>query len=177
MQIKIDQSYKRLDKFLFQYFESIPLSLLQRLIRKYKIKINNKKSKANSPLINGDVVYIYYKFEINNYLSNTIKLTKDKKKIFKDQIIFQNNDYIVINKIDGYAVQRGSKVFISLKDIYENVIKHKLYIVHRLDKDTSGVMLFAKNRITASKISTLFLNNQIKKFYISVTNNKFNKKY
>ena len=56
MQIKIDQSYKRLDKFLFQYFESIPLSLLQRLIRKYKIKINNKKSKANSPLIKGDVV-------------------------------------------------------------------------------------------------------------------------
>ena len=57
MQIKIDQSYKRLDKFLFQYFESIPLSLLQRLIRKYKIKINNKKSKAYSPLIKGDVVY------------------------------------------------------------------------------------------------------------------------
>ena len=63
MQIKIDQSCKRLDKFLFQYFESIPLSLLQRLIRKYKIKINNKKSKANSPLIKGDVVYIYYKLE------------------------------------------------------------------------------------------------------------------
>ena len=175
MQIKIDQNYKRLDKFLFQYFESIPLSLFQKLIRKYKIKINNKKSKANSPLIKGDIVYIYHKFEINNYLPNTIKLTEDKKKIFKNQIIFQNNDFIVINKIDGYSVQRGSKVFISLKDIYENVIKHKLYIVHRLDKDTSGVMLFAKNRITASKISSLFLNNQIKKYYISVTNTKFNK--
>ena len=98
MQIKIDQSYKRLDKFLFQYFESIPLSLLQRLIRKYKIKINNKKSKANSPLIKGDVVYIYYKFEINNELSNSIKLNKDKKKIFKNHIIFQNDDFIVMNK-------------------------------------------------------------------------------
>ena len=175
MQIKIDQSYKRLDKFLFQHFETLPLSLLQRLIRKYKIKINNKKSKANSPLIKGDIVYIYHKFEINNHLPNTIKLTEDKKKIFKNQIIFQNDDFIVINKIDGYSVQRGSKVFISLKDIYENVINHKLYIVHRLDKDTSGLMLFAKNRITASKISSLFLNNQIKKYYISVTNSKFNK--
>ena len=175
MQIKIDQNYKRLDKFLFQYFESIPLSLLQRLIRKYKIKINNKKSKANSPLIEGDVVYIYYNFEINHDLSISIKLTKNKKKIFKEHIIFQNNDFIVINKIEGYSVQRGSKVFISLKDIYENVIEHKLYIVHRLDKDTSGLMLFAKNRITASKISLLFLNNQIKKYYISVNNSKFNK--
>ena len=175
MKIKIDQSFKRLDKFLFQYFESLPLSLLQRLIRKYKIKINNKKSKANSPLSKGDVVYIYHKLEINDYLSNTIKLTKDKKKIFKDQIIFQNDDFIAINKIDGYSVQRGSKVFISLKDIYESVIEHKLYIVHRLDKDTSGLMLFAKNRITASKISSLFLNNQIKKYYISVTSSKFDK--
>ncbi len=173
MQIKIDQNYKRLDKFLFQYFESLPLSLLQRLIRKYKIKINNKKSKANSPLIKGDVVYIYYKFEINNEFSSTIKLSKVKKKFFKDQIIFQNKDFIVINKIEGYSVQKGSKVFISLKDIYENVINHKLYIVHRLDKDTSGLMLFAKNRITASKISSLFLNNKIKKYYISVTNTKF----
>ncbi len=175
MQIKIDQSYKRLDKFLFQHFESIPLSLLQRLIRKYKIKINNKKSKANSPLIKGDVVYIYHKFVFNNELSNTIKLTKDKKKIFKDNIIFQNDNFIVIYKIDGYSVQRGSKIFFSLKDIYENIIEHKLYIVHRLDKDTSGLMLFAKNRITASKISSLFLNHQIKKYYISVTNSKFNK--
>ena len=175
MQIKIDQSYKRLDKFLFQYFESLPLSLLQRLIRKYKIKINNKKSKANSSLIKGDVVYIYYKFEISNDLSNTIKISKDKKKIFEDQIIFQNNDFIAINKIDGYSVQRGSKVLISLKDIYENVIEHKLYIVHRLDKDTSGLMLFAKNRITASKISSLFLNNKIKKYYIAVTNTIFKK--
>ncbi len=175
MQIKIDQSHKRLDKFLFQHFESLPLSLLQRLIRKYKIKINNKKSKANSPLIKGDIIYIYHKFEINNDLPNTIKFRKDQKKIFKDQIIFQNDGFIVINKIDGYSVQRGSKVFISLKDIYENIINHKLYIVHRLDKDTSGLMLFAKNRITASKISSLFLNNQIKKYYISVTNSKFNK--
>ena len=153
MQIKIDQSYKRLDKFLFQHFETLPLSLLQRLIRKYKIKINNKKSKANSPLIKGDIVYIYHKFEINNDLPNTIKITEDKKKIFKNQIIFQNDDFIVINKIDGYSVQRGSKVFISLKDIYENVIEHKLYIVHRLDKDTSGLMLFAKNRLTASSLA------------------------
>ena len=83
MQIKIDQSYKRLDKFLFQHFESLPLSLLQRLIRKYKIKINNKKSKANSSLIKGDVVYIYYKFEINNELSSAIKLNKNKKRFLK----------------------------------------------------------------------------------------------
>ena len=57
MQVKVNQSFNRLDKFLFQYFESIPLSLIQRLIRQYKIKINNKKSKANSDLKKGDIIF------------------------------------------------------------------------------------------------------------------------
>ena len=62
MQIKISQPFNRLDKFIFQYFENIPLSLIQRLIRQYKIKINNKKSKANSKLNSGDVIYIKNNF-------------------------------------------------------------------------------------------------------------------
>ena len=177
MQIKIDQSYKRLDKFLFQYFESLPLSLLQRLIRKYKIKINNKKSKANSSLIKGDVVYIYYKFEINNDLSNTIKISKDKKKVYED------DDLVVINKAAGMVVHPGhgnysGTLINGLIYHFENLPKNSSNrpgLVHRLDKDTSGVMLFAKNRITASKISSLFLNNKIKKYYIAVTNTEFNK--
>ena len=84
MQIKIDQSYKRLDKFLFQHFESLPLSLLQRLIRKYKIKINNKKSKANSPLTKGDVVYIYYKFEKRKNISFFKFYFRGKTTMYKE---------------------------------------------------------------------------------------------
>ena len=175
MQIKIDQSYRRLDKFLFQHLESIPLSLIQRLIRKYKIKINNKKSKANSQLNKGDVIYLYYKFEFNNDFQSNIKLTKDSKDQFTQRILYQNHDFLIINKLKGYSVQRGSKVNISLKDYYESLLKTNLYIVHRLDKDTSGLMIFAKNRLAASKISKLFLNNKINKYYIANTNSLFNK--
>ena len=54
-------------------------------------------------------------------------------------------------------------------------MKTNLYIVHRLDKDTSGLMIFAKNRLAASKISKLFLNNKINKYYIANTDSLFNK--
>ena len=173
MQIKIDQSYRRLDKFLFQYLDSILLSLIQRLIRKYEIKINNKKSKANSSLIKGDVIYLYYNFEFNNDFQSNIKLSKDSKDQFTQRIIYQNQDFIIINKLRGYSVQRGSKVNISLKDYYESLLSTNLYIVHRLDKDTTGLMIFAKNRLAASRISKLFLNNKIHKFYIASTDNLF----
>ena len=81
MQVKVNQSFNRLDKFLFQYFESIPLSLIQRLIRQYKIKINNKKSKANSDLKKGDIIFIYYNFEIKNQ-----KIIQLKEVFFPSQM-------------------------------------------------------------------------------------------
>jgi 23S rRNA pseudouridine955/2504/2580 synthase len=176
LQIKINQSFNRLDKFLYQYFESIPLSLIQRLIRQYKIKINNKKSKANSDLKIGDIIFIYYNFEFQNSKNLTIKISEDLKKLLRKNVIFENYDFVIINKIRGYSVQRGSKVKISLKDYYESTLGYPLYIVHRLDKDTSGLMIFAKTRLAASGISKLFLTNKIHKYYLAKTHKSFNKK-
>ncbi len=175
MQIKIDQSYSRLDKFLFQYLESIPLSLIQKLIRKNEIKINNKRSKANSNLNKDDIIFIYYKFEFNKDFKTTLKLSKKTEKILSDRIVYENHDFIIINKLKGYSVQRGTKVNTSLKDYYESLLMTDLFIVHRLDKDTTGLMIFAKNRLSASKISKLFLSKNIHKFYVAVTNNSFKK--
>jgi len=175
LQVKVDQSFNRLDKFLYQYFESIPLSLLQRLIRQYKIKINNKKSKANSILNKGDIIFIYYNFEFHNKKIFKVKITEEFQKILKKKIIFENNDFIIINKLRGYSVQRGSKVKISLKDYYESILGYPLFIVHRLDKDTSGLMVFAKSRLAASGISKLFLLNKIHKYYLAKTHKSFNK--
>ena len=175
MKIKIDQDHNRLDKFLYQYLEKIPLSLIQRLIRKYKIKINNKKSKANSAIIRGDIIYIYYNFDDRANKEFNIKLSIEDKKKLNNQIIFENDDFLIINKIRGYAVQRGSKINTSLKDLYESLLRKNLYIVHRLDKDTSGLMIFAKTRIAASGISKLFKDNLVNKFYVAITNKSFEK--
>ncbi len=176
MQIRVNQSFNRLDKFLFQYFETLPLSLIQRLIRQYKIKINNKKSKANSDLKKGDIIFIYYNFEFYNKKSFTIKISVEFQNILRERVIFENTDFIIINKIKGYSVQRGSYVKISLKDYYESILGYPLYIVHRLDKDTSGLMIFAKSRLAASSISKLFLLNKIHKYYVAKTHKSFNKK-
>jgi 23S rRNA-/tRNA-specific pseudouridylate synthase len=88
LQVKVNQSFNRLDKFIFQYFENIPLSLIQRLIRQYKIKINNKKSKANSKLVSGDIIYIYYTFEFQDKKDLTIKISEDFQKKIEKKINF-----------------------------------------------------------------------------------------
>ena len=176
MKIKVTKNFNRLDKFIYLYLQTIPLSLIQKLIRINKIKINNKKSKANSDLIKGDIIYIYYNFEFIDNPKNEIKLSYNTKKKFKDRIIYQNENFLVVNKLIGYSVQRGSKIKYSLKDFYESLLKINLYIVHRLDKDTSGLMLFAKNKFAAASLSKLFESKAIIKYYTAVTNSKFYKK-
>tara|TARA_Y100000996_G_scaffold340525_1_gene277668 strand:- start:1769 stop:2581 length:813 start_codon:yes stop_codon:yes gene_type:complete len=176
LKIKVKNNYDRLDKFIYQYLETVPISLIQRLIRKHKIKINNKKSKYNSVIKTGDIIYIYYEFEYTSDPKKYLKLSKETKLKFKQRIVYENNDFIIINKLKGYSVQRGSKIKNSLKDFYESLLNSNLYIVHRLDKDTTGLMIFAKNKLSASKLSKMFQKNLINKYYIALTVKNFQKK-
>lgn len=175
MHIKVESNHNRLDKFLLKHFEFVPISLIQKLIRKYKIKINNKKSKSNTPLVKGDIIYIYYNLTSESPTFDSIKINENQKKILLNNIFFQNEHFIIINKLSGYASQRGSKINTSIKDLYESILNIKLYIVHRLDKDTSGLMILAKNRMVASDFSYLFINKKIFKYYIAVTHEYFKK--
>ena len=92
-----------------------------------------------------------------------------------------NKDFIIINKPSGLVMHPGSGCYDgtlanALLFKYPE-LKHlpRSGIVHRLDKDTSGLMIFAKNRLAASNISKLFQNNQIHKYYIAITNKAFKK--
>ena len=86
-------------------------------------------------------------------------------------ILLENNEnFIVINKPAGIPVQSGTKSFKNIIDIFKNS-KHfensKPFIVHRLDKETSGVLIIAKNRKYAQLFTSLFRIRKIHKTYIS----------
>ena len=125
-------------------------------------KLNTQKSK---PINIQNVQNVQDNYINSNYYING-------SPIFKS---LDNNDFIIINKHRGDVVQRGSKVRTSLKDYYESLLGYPLYIVHRLDKDTSGLMIFTKNRLAASGISKRFLSNNIHKYYLAKTHKSFNK--
>ena len=110
----------RLDRWFKQEVLNLPNSLIQRLLRKNKIKVNDKKIKSSFRLRTGDKVLIY---NLSNY-----KPTDTRKKIqylptskesnkFENLILFDNQDYVVINKPRGLAVQSGTK---NLKNVVGN---------------------------------------------------------
>tara|TARA_Y100001970_G_scaffold265601_1_gene353397 strand:+ start:2904 stop:3815 length:912 start_codon:yes stop_codon:yes gene_type:complete len=171
----VDSSFEgiRIDKWIRNFLGKVPQGLIEKSLRAGKIKLNYKKVKSSTKLKLKDVIHVYdINFEEKN-LNKIIKF-KPSNEIIKENeslIIDNNKDFIVVNKESGIAVQGGTKSKKNLIDIFakskifENT---KPYSVHRLDKDTSGVFIIAKNRETAKLLTSLFRLRKIHKTYLAI---------
>ena len=119
---KVDDDYNdsRLDKWFKNKIINIPHSLLEKILRQNKIKVNKKKIKSSYRLKTGDLIEIY---DISKFKpidkKETIKYLPKKKEIgiYDDYIIEDNENFIVINKPTGIPVQSGTKSFKNIIDI------------------------------------------------------------
>ena len=179
----VDDEYheSRLDKWFKQKVISLPHSLIERILRQNKIKINKKKVKSSYRLQSGDLIEIYdiSKFKAK-YKIEKIKYKPKKKELSKydDYIIEDNENFIVINKPAGIPVQSGTKSFKNITDLLKNSKYFeglKPFIVHRIDKETSGILIIAKNREYAQLFTSLFRIRKIHKTYLALAYGKINK--
>lgn len=91
-------------------------------------------------------------------------------------IIYENEEIFIINKPAGLAVQGGEKISHSLDNELAQQVGYKVYLVHRLDKETAGLMVVAKSAFAASKWTKLISSKAVKKEYIAVCCGKLAKK-
>ena len=170
----------RLDRWLRNKIGNIPQSLIEKSLRAGKIKVNKKKVKSSFKVKTNDKIKIFNL----NFKANIIH----KKKAFdpsneiiktnEDLIIDNNDNFVVLNKSAGISVQGGTKSKKNLVDIFA---KSKIFqgtkpfSVHRLDKDTSGVFIMAKNRETAQLLTSLFRLRKVHKTYLAICNGELEK--
>tara|TARA_B100001057_G_scaffold154477_1_gene154660 strand:- start:18 stop:935 length:918 start_codon:yes stop_codon:yes gene_type:complete len=170
----------RLDRWLRRKIGNIPQSLIEKYLRSGKVKINKKKVKSSFKVKKNDKVDIFNL----NFKENIIQ----KKKLFnpsneviksnEDLVIDDNENFVVLNKNTGISVQGGTKSKKNLIDIFakSKIFKNtKPFSVHRLDKDTSGVFLMAKNRETAQLLTSLFRLRKVHKTYLAICNGEIEK--
>lgn len=91
-------------------------------------------------------------------------------------VVYQHPDFIIINKPIGISVQDEAEQKGVIPRLCKQLQLPKLWLVHRLDKVTSGILLLAKNHSAASQLSTQFANRQIEKFYLALSHKKPSKK-
>ena len=178
--IKPIHALMRLDRWVKNNIGKYPQSLLEKSIRKGKIKLNKKRTSSSYKLKVGDEINFYnfdYKFKHKD--KTRYKPTKKSLDENEKSLIDDNNDFIVINKKSGISAQGGTKSKNNLIDIFSNsnIFKDtKPYSVHRLDKETSGVMIIAKNYSSAKLLTSLFRLRKIHKTYLAVCHGVFNNK-
>ncbi len=170
----------RIDRWLRNKIGKIPQSLIEKSLRSGKIKLNKKKIKSSFKIRTNDKIEIFnFKFkEIIKHKKISFIPTNEIIKSNEDLIIDNNNDFIVVNKAAGISVQGGTKSKKNLIDIFKKskiFEGSKPYSVHRLDKDTSGVFIIAKNRETAQILTSLFRLRKVHKTYLAICHGEIDK--
>ncbi len=170
----------RIDRWVRNNFKKIPQSLLEKNLRKGKIKVNRKKVKSSFKVKYKDLIEIFNLNIEASLKSNNIKFLPSSNVIKSNEklIIDNNENFIVVNKEAGISVQGGTKSKKNLIDIFaksEIFQNTKPYTVHRLDKDTSGVFLIAKNRSYAQLLTTLFRLRKVHKTYLAICHGEIDK--
>jgi len=170
----------RLDRYLRNKLGNIPQSLIEKNLRSGKIKLNKKKTKSSTKVNTNDRIDLYnFNFQ-EKIIHKKIKFNPTNQiiKANEDLIIDDNENFIVLNKNSGISVQGGTKSKKNLIDIFSKseIFKNtKPYSVHRLDKDTSGVFIMAKNRETAQLLTSLFRLRKVHKTYLAICHGEIEK--
>ena len=170
----------RIDRWIRHFIGKIPQSLIEKNLRAGKIKLNKKKIKSSHKIKVDDKIDFFninYKEKIHQ---KKIKFepTQEIIKSNENQIIDNNDNFIVLNKNSGISVQGGTKSKKNLVDIFakSEIFKDtKPFSVHRLDKDTSGVFIMAKNRESAQLLTSLFRLRKVHKTYLAICHGELDK--
>lgn len=172
--IKVTAHYinQRIDNYLFRELKDAPKSLIYRLIRKGAIKVNRKKTKPDYKLLLDDEISLP---DIKNAVrpkDTQHKMTLKPELIseLKNRVIYDCKDFMIINKPAGMAVHAGSNIRTGLIDILRQIYgkSHHIELVHRLDRDTSGCLLIAKNRLALNDLHSAMRDGDIQKTYIAL---------
>ena len=171
----VDSTYNnmRIDRWVRNYIANIPQGLIEKYLRKGKIKLNKKKIKSSKKIKTNDQIDLFNFDFKDRIVQKKIKFQPSKEIIKSNEelIIDNNDDFIVLNKNAGISVQGGTKSKKNLVDIFaksEIFQNTKPFSVHRLDKDTSGVFIMAKHRESAQLLTSLFRLRKIHKTYLAV---------
>ncbi len=177
MQIKIvkeDDNEIRLDRWFKRYYPEVGYGLIQRLLRDKNIKVDGKKASFNQRLLAGqELKFPDFKEDENSSSEKDAErkirpLTQKDIDYVQSLVVYKDDNIIAINKPQGLAVQSGTNVTYHLDMLLEGLkfeLSDKPKLVHRLDKETSGVLVLARNSQSASYLANMFKTRDAKKIY------------
>ncbi|MDL5026505.1 MULTISPECIES: 23S rRNA pseudouridine(955/2504/2580) synthase RluC [Vibrio] len=165
-----DMAGQRIDNFLRNQLKNIPKSMIYRIVRKGEVRVNKKRIKAEYKLKAGDLVRIP-PVTIEEKVEENVPSTKLNKVSELEQcIIYEDDHMLILNKPSGTAVHGGSGLKFGAIEALRALRPDArfLELVHRIDRDTSGILLVAKKRSALRHLQAQFREKTVQKYYFAL---------
>lgn len=165
LEITENEQGQRIDNFLFKKLKNVPKSFLYKIIRKGELRVNKKRIKAEYKLQLGDIVRVPPMQA--GTASEPGVIPEGWVEKIKSCILLEHDHFLVINKPAGIAVHSGTGDHFGVIEILRAAFPYQpmLELAHRLDKETSGCLLIAKNRDALLRFHQMFKQSAIEKKY------------
>ncbi len=165
MQIDENDVGQRLDHYLQKKFRKIPKVRVYRAIRKGEVRINGKRAKPDRRLDEGDQIRIPPPFMHELQQPASSKVNDCHRWQVDSAIIFENDEFLCLNKPSGMAVHAGSGISMGVIESLREQREGYYELAHRLDRATSGCLLIAKKASVLKVLASLFHDRKVKKTY------------
>ena len=166
------ESGTRLLRWFLRYYQGMPQRDFYKLCRGGQIRINSSRCKGTEVLQAGDMVRIpptLQSYKKINKTENGAKYSLDDLEKLRKCIIYNDSDMVVFNKPAGLAVQGGTGIKKSVDKMAAALFPYdKISLVHRIDKETSGLLVVAKNQKAAQNLSAQFQTKVAHKEYLAL---------
>ncbi|EMF0916339.1 MULTISPECIES: 23S rRNA pseudouridine(955/2504/2580) synthase RluC [Providencia] len=167
--ISDDEAGQRIDNFLLAKLKGVPKSMIYRIIRKGEVRVNKGRIKPEYKLIAGDQVRVP-PVRVAEREEAPVSAKLDKVSALADCILYEDDAILVINKPSGTAVHGGSGLSFGVIEGLRALRPEArfLELVHRLDRDTSGILLVAKKRSALRALHEQLRLKQMQKDYLAL---------
>jgi 23S rRNA pseudouridine955/2504/2580 synthase len=166
-----DEADIRLDRWFRRHYPFLPQAAIQKLCRTGQIRVDGRRAEAATRLAPGQAVRIPPLPEAPPAPAAAAAVDPAARRDLEEMVLFRDEHLIVLNKPAGLAVQGGPGITRHLDGmlgLLRGDGEHRPRLVHRLDRDTSGVLLIARSPGTAAKLAALFRGREIEKTYWAV---------
>ena len=165
-----DDGGQRIDRWLRRLFPHVNQGRIEKMCRKGELRLDGGRVKANTRVEAGQVVRVppLAESDMKPAEARPVKISDADAKMIRDCVVYKDDDVLVINKPAGLAVQGGSgttKHVDGLSEALRFDAEDKPRLVHRLDKDTSGLLVLARNRKAAQGLTAAFRHKNTRKIY------------
>ncbi|MGB4057557.1 MAG: RluA family pseudouridine synthase [Alphaproteobacteria bacterium] len=166
-----DDDGQRLDRWLKRHVPELPYILAQKLMRQGQIRVDSKRAKAETRLKAGQDIRIPPIATVDARKQQRNAISDKDRAFIKSLVLYDDGDVLALNKPADLATQGGTKMkrhIDGLLDALKNKEGVKPRLVHRLDKDTSGVLLLARSAQAARALGDIFKGREAKKIYWAI---------